>query len=281
MVRRSAIRRRGLGDATAHGISGDVALEPKRVALAPGRDSEHARGVRRVFLSMIAVAAACRGETSSMRAPQEPLPCTTDHLARFDPGMAVEARSLLPPMEQALADQTTVVAAIECGPGETDTACQRRAEAELAATHSEAAVSSHVVADRVEIAARMTVDGRTVEAIFPSARALEQHLSEHAAAGREVKLEEATARPAAEAKRHAIVQAASPARGNARRTLRISLVVAPQDDPVGALLSLQLRAADSGIALHLVQPRDDGAIEVELGCVVVEGDGGSDETPAR
>jgi hypothetical protein len=77
------------------------------------------------------------------------------------------------------------------------------------------------------------------------------------------------------------VEAASPARDNARHTLRISLVVAPQDDPVGALLALQMRAADAGIALHLVQPREDGAIEVELGCIVDEGESETGTPPAR
>lgn len=170
-------------------------------------------------------------------------------------------------MDQTLANQTTIVAAIECAPSERDAACRRRAEAELGAAHPEATLSSRIAADRLDVVAHLTIDGEGTEATFASALELERRLAELTAAGSTVRLEAVRREPSAEATRHAIVEAARPPRGDARRTLRVSLVLAPPDDPVGALLALQIRARHAGIALHLVEPHDDGSIEVELGCL--------------
>ena len=186
----------------------------------------------------------------------------------FDPGMRVERREALPPMEQALGEQITTVAPIPCQKDEADEACLARAEREMASAFPDAIrYESSITAEQVVLATTLEIDGRPTETTFASAAELERRLAELVAAGHEVKVKSGRTVPAPDARRDALVKAVLPARESARSTLRIRMLLPAPDDPIRAIFEIQQRAAEAGIVLHLVERRDDGALDVEIGCV--------------
>jgi hypothetical protein len=228
------------------------------------------RAVQRFAPMLFVALVACFGALESPPAPPPLEPCSSTRLMAFDPGAVVLERHALPPMQQRLGEQTTMIAAIACESEEEDAECRRRTEAELRAAYPHATVRSYVTADRYELRAHMHIDGASREARFSDAAALESHLAELVGRGHEVKLEGVVAVATGDAQRHAVVEAVTAPREGARQLLRVRMRLEVPHDSVGTLFEVQARAARAGIALRLVTPADDGSIVIEYGCVAAD-----------
>jgi hypothetical protein len=194
-------------------------------------------------------------------------PCTQERLLAFDPGSRVEQRQALPPMRQRLGEQKTHLASVPCRDDESDDACRRRAEREVASAYPDArALRSESGVDREELRVRYELDGRLREETFDSVEAIQERMRALVEEGRRVTLIEGKRVPAPDAKRLALVEAVQAGLAGARETLRIRIRLAPPDEPVVALLRLQGRAAEAQVTLLMVAPQPEGAIDVELGC---------------
>jgi hypothetical protein len=247
-------------------------VDPAAFRASPGTHLPRLYARYRAALAalLLVCALACNGgelATPAQPAATAAMPCDAARLAAFDPGCRVRERRLLAPMRQQLGAETIYVAAVPCADDEDDPTCQKRAEREVAASYPEARVlRSEVGVDRQEVKARYEVDGEMREGRFENLETVASQLAALADDGHRVLLLSTEPVAAPDARRNAVVASVRPGPERGRETLRAALVLEPSDQPVRALIELQARAAQADFVLRSFTARDDGSVEVELGC---------------
>jgi hypothetical protein len=194
--------------------------------------------------------------------------CSAELLASFDPGLEVSARQLLPPAQHEAATQTDQVVAVPCHDEESDAACQRRAEAEVAkAFPDNERLGSDIVAEEVAWRVRLRIDGEETERSFDDVEALAAEVRRLREAGGVTVVVHVVAVPAADSPRDAVVRASGVIESRGLESLRMELVVVLPEDEAIALARLQRSAARARLVVHGWEVREDRTLRVELGCV--------------
>ena len=226
----------------------------------------NSHGVLTLALLVCATALACGPPTPTV-VEHAPPSCSEETLTSLDPGVPVMQARRLATISQERSATTEHFAVVPCEDGEPDADCAERAEARARASYPKAEeLDTQIGFERMLLRAEVRVGGALHSLEADGLAALS---AQHAELGGTTHAQLASLRavPAPGAKRVALLRALVPGQHDLREALRLQLVLAPPDDPVGTLLRLQRVAARAGVHVQHVEQRDDGAIAAELSCV--------------